>query len=366
MPEPSKVRNRVLPKTFFLKDFNRFSASRYFTDLRSQRAMPETVVITGASAGVGRAVARRFAKDGCNIGLIARDSDRLERAAAEIREQGGRAEIHAGDIADPTTAENAAAAFEDTLGPIDIWINVAMATIFAPFSEITPEEFKRATEVTYLGYVYSTMAALKRMRTRNRGVIVQTGSALAYRSIPLQSPYCGAKHAIVGFTDSIRSELIHDDSAIDITVVQLPAVNTPQFDWGLNKLPNRPQPVPPIYEPEIAANAIHYAAHHPRRELWLGWSSVMAILGQRVMPGYLDRMLAKKAWSGQQTDAPALDRPNNLFSTVKGDYGAHGRFDDRARGHSSELWLVEREKAVLVVAGVVLLAAMALLAYALA
>lgn len=302
---------------------------------------PETVVVTGASAGVGRAVARRFATDGARIGLIARNAERLEKAAAEVRERGGEALACPLDVADADAVESAAARIEEAFGPIDIWINVAMATIFAPVTEISPAEFKRATEVTYLGFVYGTMAALKRMKPRDRGVIVQVGSSLAYRSIPLQAPYCGAKHAMVGFTDSLRCELIHDRSKVRIGVVNLPAVNTPQFDWGRNKMPKRPQPVPPIFQPEVPAEAIHLMAHRPKREIWLTWSTWKVMLGQKVVPGYLDHLLAKAAWSGQQTDEDAGKRPDNLFETVDGDFGAHGRFDSRASSSSSELTLAK-------------------------
>lgn len=300
---------------------------------------PKTVVLTGASAGVGRAVARRFAEDGAKIGLIARDATRLERAATEIRDKGGQAIVCPLDVTDAEALNDAAERVEAEFGPIDIWINVAMATIFAPITQIEPAEFKRATEVTYLGFVYGTMAALKRMKPRDSGVIVQTGSSLAYRSIPLQAAYCGAKHAMIGFTDSLRCELIHDKSKVRIGVVNLPAVNTPQFDWGRNKMGKRPQPVPPIFQPEIPAEAIHYMAHHPRREIWLTWSTWKVMLGQRVAPGLLDHMLAKAAYSGQESDEDAEERPDNLFETVEGDYGAHGRFGDKARASSSQLWL---------------------------
>jgi short-subunit dehydrogenase len=235
--------------------------------------MGEVVVVTGASAGVGRAVVREFAKKKADIGLIARGVERLEAAKREVEECGGRAVVVPADVADAEAVERAAERVEEELGPIDIWVNDAMTTVFAPFSQITPEEFKRATEVTYLGFVYGTMSALKRMRARNRGTVVQVGSALAYRSIPLQSAYCGAKHAIVGFTDSIRSELIHEKSDVHITVVHLPAMNTPQFSWCRTKLPRQPQPVPPIYAPEVAARAIYWAAHNRRRELYVGLST---------------------------------------------------------------------------------------------
>lgn len=303
--------------------------------------MSKTVAITGASAGVGRAVARRFARDGASVGLIARNRPRLDTAVREIEDAGGRALACAADVADPNAVEDAAEAIEGALGPIDIWINGAMATAFSPFDRLAADEFRRVTEVTYLGTVHGTMAALKRMRPRGSGVILQIGSALAYRSIPLQSAYCGAKHAVVGFTDSLRSELIHDGAKIDLVVVHLPAVNTPQFDWGRNKMPHRPQPLPPIFQPEVAADAIHYAARHPRRELWLGWPTVKAILGQRVAPGLLDLILAHRGYSGQQTGEPAATRDGNLFTAVEGEYDAHGRFDSRAQDHSAQLWFAK-------------------------
>ena len=308
--------------------------------------MSRTVVITGASGGVGRAAARRFAAPGVRIGLIARDEARLERAAEEVEAAGGKALACPADVADADAVDGAAERIERELGPIDVWINAAMATIFGPFVQVSPEEFRRATEVTYLGFVHGTMSALRRMYPRDRGTIVQIGSALAYRSIPLQAAYCGAKHAIVGFTDSLRCELIHDRSAVNLTVVHLPGVNTPQFDWGRNKMAKRPQPMPPIYQPEAAAEAIHYAADNPRRELWVGWSSVQAILGQRVAPGLLDRMLARQAWAGQQTQEDEIERDDNLFSTVEGAFGAHGRFDGRARSGSSELWVVKNARLI--------------------
>lgn len=239
------------------------------------------------------------------------------------------------DVADPEQVEAAAEKVKEAFGPIDIWINDAIVTAFCPLAEIAPEVFKRVTEVTYLGTVYGTMAALKRMRARDRGTIVQVGSALAYRSIPLQSPYCGAKSAIRGFTDSVRSELIHDRSPIHITMVQLPAVNTPQFSWGWTCLPNHPQPLPPIFQPEVAAEAIFWAAYHRRRELWVGYTAVEAILGNRIVPGLLDRRLAKVAYEGQMTDQPiSPDRPDNLFEPVPGDHGAPGIFDHQiGRAH---------------------------------
>ena len=297
----------------------------------------ETVVITGAAAGVGRATAQAFARHGARIGLLARGVDDLNAAAAEVEAAGGEALVLPTDVADSDAVEAAAAAVERQFGAIDIWVNCAMATIFARFWDITPEEYRRATEVTYLGYVHGTMAALRRMRSRDRGTIVQVGSALAYRAIPLQSAYCGAKFAIRGFTDSIRTELIHDGSRVHITMVQMPALNTPQFDWARNKMGRRPQPVKPIFQPEVAAEAILYAAHARRRELYVGGSTMKAILANKIAPGLLDRYLARD-YAGQLSHETAdPDRPDNLFAAVSGDHGAHGRFDGKARGFSLEL-----------------------------
>src|SRR6185437_2170567 len=295
----------------------------------------KVVVVTGASAGVGRAVVTEFARRGAHIGLIARGRERLEATKGEVEELGGKALALPTDVGDAQQVEAAAERVERELGPIDIWVNDAMTTIFAPFLEITPDEFERATEVTYLGQVYGTMAALKRMHPRNHGSIVQVGSALAFRSIPLQSPYCGAKHAIVGFTDSIRSELIHNGSAVHITAVMLPAMNTPQFSWCRTRLPRHPQPVPPIFQPEVAARAIVWAASHRRREVYVGWPTVEAIYAQEIAPSFADRYLASHAFAGQQTsETVSPDRPDNLFEPVQGDYSAHGIFGDRAKSVS--------------------------------
>lgn len=300
----------------------------------------EVVVVTGASAGLGRAIVDEFARNGASIGLIARDPIRLGAVAREVADIGGKAIPLAADVADHDQVEQAAEETERKLGPIDIWVNNAMATIFAPFDEVTPEEYKRATEVTYLGQVWGTMAALKRMNRRNRGHIVQVGSALAYRSIPLQSAYCGAKHAIKGFSDSIRCELIHNHSKVRITMVQMPAMNTPQFDWCRARLPNHPQPVPPIYNPEVGARAVYWAAHHSRRELRVGVSTVGAILGQKIAPGLLDLYLGRTGYASQQTNEPiSPQRPDNLFAPLSGDYRAHGSFDERATDRATELWL---------------------------
>ena len=293
------------------------------------------VVITGASAGVGRAAARAFGKMGWRVALLARGEDGLEGARREIEAAGGRALAIPTDVADPAQVEAAAERAERELGPIDVWVNNAMATIFCPVEHIPPEDFERATRVTYLGSVWGIMAALKRMKPRDRGTIVQVGSALAYRSIPLQAPYCGAKSAIRGFIDSLRSELIHDRSKVHITMVQLSAFNTPQFDWGRTCMRKQPQPVPPIFQPELAAEAIVWSALNRRRELWVGFPAVKAILGTRVAPGMIDRMLARRGYSGQHTDAPLPPgRKDNLYHPVPGDHGAHGRFDRRARSSS--------------------------------
>jgi short-subunit dehydrogenase len=300
----------------------------------------EVVVVTGASGGVGRAVAHAFAKRGACVGLLARGEKGLHDAQQEVHELGGKALVLPIDVAQPREVEAAAEAVEARFGPIDTWVNDAMATVFARFVDTSPEEFKRATEVTYLGTVYGTMAALRRMTDRDRGTIIQVGSALSYRSIPLQSAYCGAKFGIRGFTDSIRSELLHDRSKVHITMVQLPGVNTTQFNWCRSKLPRHPQPVPPVYQPEIPAEAVYWSAHHRRRELRVGYSAVEAILGSKVAPGLADRYLARTAFSGQQiTDMPvAADRPNNLFSPVEDLAATHGIFDNRAKSRSPQLW----------------------------
>jgi NAD(P)-dependent dehydrogenase (short-subunit alcohol dehydrogenase family) len=273
------------------------------------------------------------------MGLLARGEDGLDGARAEVEAAGGRALAVATDVSRAEDVERAAEEIERKLGPIDVWVNNAMVSVFSPFSEMTADEFRRVTEVTYLGVVYGTMAALKRMIPRDRGTIVQVGSALAYRSIPLQSAYCGAKHAIRGFTDSIRCELAHDRRHVRITMVQMPALNTPQFSWVRTRLPRRPQPVPPIFEPEVAALAIAYASRRPRREIDVGGSTVAAIVGNAVAPRLLDRYLGRTGYASQQTAEPLpAERPDNLFAPVAGDHGAHGRFDVRSRRRSVELW----------------------------
>jgi short-subunit dehydrogenase len=303
-------------------------------------AFPKVVVVTGASAGAGRAAVRLFAKKGADVALIARGKDGLEAAKREVESYGRRALVLPTDVSDADAVEKAADRAEYELGPIDVWVNVAMVSVFSPFLEMTAKEFKRVTEVTYLGYVYGTMSALKRMQARNRGTIVQVGSALAYRSIPLQAAYCGAKHAIVGFTDSIRCELTHTNSNVHITAVHMPALNTPQFSWVKSRLPRKPQPVPPIFEPEVAAQAIVYAATHRRRELWVGAPTVEAIQAQKFIPGLLDKYLGKTGYDAQQYDGPAdPNRPNNLWEPLPGDFGAHGNFDSRAHKRSWQLTL---------------------------
>jgi NAD(P)-dependent dehydrogenase (short-subunit alcohol dehydrogenase family) len=299
---------------------------------------PETVVITGASAGLGRAAAREFGRHGAKIGLIARGTDGLEAAKREIEDLGGTALVLPTDVADSAAVEQAAVSVEEQLGPIDIWVNNAMASVFSPVKEMKPEEYKRVTEVTYLGVVYGTLAALRHMLPRNRGTIVQVGSALVYRSIPLQSAYCAAKHAIAGFTDSLRCELIHDKSKIHLTMVQMPALNTPQFGWVKSRLTHKAKPVPPIFQPEVGARAIYWAAHHRRRELYVGGPTVEAILANKLAPGALDRYLGRTGFRSQQTAEPEdPNRPDNLWEPVPGDHGAHGAFDAVAHERSWEL-----------------------------
>jgi NAD(P)-dependent dehydrogenase (short-subunit alcohol dehydrogenase family) len=325
-----------------------------------QRHERLVVVVTGGSAGIGRAIAQAFARRGARVAVLARGNDRLASTRGDIEQLGGEALVLPTDVADPQQVEAAADEVERRWGAIDAWINNAMATTFSPVADITADDVRRATEVTYLGAVWGTMAALRRMKPRDRGVIVQVGSALAYRSIPLQAPYCAAKAALRGFTDSLRSELIHDNSAVRLTMVQLSAFNTPQFDWGRTTMPRRPQPVPPVFQPELAAEAIVRAVLHERREWWVGWPAVQAILAQRLVPGFLDRVLALRGYSAQQGDEtlPA-EHSDNLYRPPAGDPGAHGRFDAIAHERSIQWWL-SVHRAVFAAAAIVLLALLGL------
>ena len=300
---------------------------------------PEIVVVTGATSGVGRAVVERFAREGAHIALLARDRGGLEATVHEVERLGGTALPIPTDVADADAVDAAAAATEEALGEIDIWVNNAMTTVFAFFKDVEPEEFRRATEVTYLGSVWGTRAALKLMLPRDRGTIVQVGSALAYRGIPLQAAYCGSKHGTKGFFESVRSELLHDGSKVHFTMVQLPGLNTPQFDHCRSKMENQPMPVPPIYQPEVAADAVYFAAHAKRRQVYVGGSTVATILGNKIAPWLGDWYLAKTGVQGQQTDAHVGPRDGNLFAPAGG--GAHGRFDAQAKSRSYQLWADE-------------------------
>ena len=314
------------------------------------------VVITGGTAGVGRATARAFATRGDDVAVLARGEDGLEGTRLEIELMGRRALAIPVDVSDAAAVEAAAERVERELGPIDVWVNNAMTTIFGPLWEITPEEYERATRVTYLGGVWGTMAALRRFRARGTGTLVQVGSALAYRAIPLQSPYCGAKHALRAMTDALRAELLHEGlTGIRLTMVHLPGLNTPQFDWGRCKMPYQPEPVPPIYQPEVAARAIVWAAEHDRRELFVGYPTVKTVWGEKLAPGYLDHYLARHTWEGQETGEPVSPgRRDNLFEPVPGDHGAHGRFDAEARSFAPQLQLTEHRNWLL--AGAALIA----------
>ena len=331
------------------------------SDAKTARRV-KTVVVTGASAGVGRATAHAFAKRGDNVALLARGKAGLEGAAREVRELGGTPLVIPTDVADADAIDKAAEQIEQELGPIDIWVNNAMASVFSPVDEMTPEEYKRVTEVTYLGTVYGTLAALRRMKRNGGGHIIQIGSALAYRGIPLQSAYCGAKHAIQGFCDSLRAELIHDDSPVKLTMIQLPAVNTPQFDWVKSRLPGRAQPVPPIYQPEVVADAVVWCSERTKRELLLGASAAIVVTGNKFAANVGDHYLAATGFKSQQTGVPEdPDRPNNLWSPVDDevDHGTHGRFDDRAHG-SSLLFKAEKAHVPIVAAGLALAGAVGL------
>ncbi len=326
----------------------------------------QIVVVTGASGGIGRAVAQAFAGRGATIALLARGQQGLEGAAEDVRRAGGTPIVIPTDVSDHRAVFDAAARVENEAGPIDIWVNVAFTSVFAPFEEITPEEYKRVTEVSYLGYVYSTMAALQYMRPRDRGTIVQVGSALAYRGIPLQSAYCGAKHAIQGFNESLRCELLHGRSNVHVTMVQMPAVNTPQFSWVLSRLPRHAQPVPPIYQPEVAAEAVLFAADHPRRrEYWVAASTAGTLIANAVAPGLLDRYLGRTGFSSQQTDQPKEpDQPVNLWEPADGadghDFGAHGIFDATSKSRSSQLWASHHHDLFAALGGTAAVAAAAL------
>lgn len=311
------------------------------------------VMITGASAGVGRATAVAFAREGARIGLLARGRAGLEGARRDVEAAGGDAVICEADVADPDAVDRAASDVERAFGPIDVWINNAMASVFSPIREMTPAEFRRVTEVTYLGVVHGTLSALRRMLLRDRGAIVQVGSALAYRAIPLQSAYSAAKHAVQGFCESLRTELLHDGSQIRLSMVQLPAINTPQFEWVKSRLSRRAQPVPPIFQPEVAARAIVWAARHQHPELVVGWPTLAAIFGNTIAPRLIDRYLEDAGYEQQQTDEPEdPERPHNLWEPVDAtvDFGAHGRFDARAHEQSVELWAAQH-RATIALAG---------------
>lgn len=310
------------------------------------------VAITGASAGLGRAIVREFARHGARIGLIARNREALEAARAEVERAGGEALVCPADVSDPAQVAQAAQAIEDRFGPLDVWVNDAMVTVVSPVEALKPEEVRRVTEVSYLGAVYGTMEALKRMRPRDRGVIVQVGSALAYRAIPLQAAYCGAKFALRGFTDALRSELFHQGSRVRLTMLQMPALNTPQFDWCRTRMDRAPQPVPPVFAPEVGARAVWWAARHPRREFAVGWPALKAIWANKLAPGLLDRYLARAGYDGQLAPQPvSAQRPDNLFESPPGDAGAHGRFDERERLYSAQAWLARHRLALGLLAG---------------
>ncbi|WP_175409251.1 SDR family oxidoreductase [Streptomyces sp. TRM64462] len=316
------------------------------------RTTRQTVVVTGASGGIGRATARAFARRGARVGLLARGRTGLEAAAREVEQLGGTALVVPADVADHDQVQAAATAVEDAFGPIDVWVNTAMVSVLAPFTDVAPDEFRRVTEVTYLGYVHGTRAALDRMLPRDQGTIVQVGSALGDRAIPLQSAYCAAKHAVNGFTSSLRTELLHNRSNVQVTIVQMPAVNTPQFSWVLSRMPRHPQPVPPVYQPEIAAGAILYAADHPRRRQYCAGASTLAtILAERLAPALLDRYLARTGYDSQQTaDTIPPDRPHNLWHPLDGDdgrdFGAHGVFDSTAHDRAPQLWASRHPRAL--------------------
>ena len=353
-PQSMEEQSGLSPESLIEDDRMSEQALQRAADSSITARQPEVVVVTGASAGLGRAIVRAFARQGAHIGLLARGRDGLEGARRDVESLGGRALVLPTDVSDAAQVERAAEAVEREFGPVDIWVNNAMVSVFSPVKEMKPEEYKRVMEVTYLGYVYGTLAALRRMLPRDRGCIVQVGSALAYRGIPLQSAYCAAKHAVQGFTESLRCELIHDHSNVRVTMVQLPAMNTPQFSWVKSRLPRKPQPVPPIYQPEIGAEAVLFAAHNDRREMYVGYSTVEAIIGDKIAPGFADWYLARNGYDAQQTREPVEpDRRDNLWESVPGDRGAHGDFDTRATNSSPQLW-ANTHRGWLIAAGVVL------------
>ncbi|MGQ9424329.1 SDR family oxidoreductase [Gilvimarinus sp. F26214L] len=322
----------------------------------------QVVAVTGASAGIGRAIAKAFAREGARVGLIARSASALNEVHAEIKMAGGEALALPCDVSDRQAVESATDRIEKELGEIDIWVNCAMLTVFSRAVDIEPDEYRRVTDVTYHGYVHGTTAALKRMTPRNRGHIIQVGSALSYRSIPLQSAYCGAKHAVRGFSDSLRSELIHEGIQVEVSMVQLPAFNTPQFLWGRSHLDQKPQPLPPIHGPALAAEAIVWTAKNPQREVWVGWPSWQAILGNKLLPGFLDRYMAKKAWEGQFTGEKAPPHsPDNLFQTIDALHSEQGPFSDRSISRKPILWHVKNQNFWVNGAGFLLLLAVFLL-----
>ncbi|MCC9136924.1 SDR family oxidoreductase [Pontibacter silvestris] len=315
-------------------------------DNKQHKERKGIAVVTGASAGLGRAIARAFAKDGYDVALLARGKDGLQGAQKEIENMGRKAIYFSVDVADGQAVDDAASQIEEQLGEIDVWVNNAMNSVFSPVKEMEPDDYKRVTEVTYLGQVYGTLAALKRMQPRDKGSIVLVGSALAYRGIPLQSAYCASKHAVQGFYDSLRTELLHDKSNVKVTMVQLPAMNTTQFGFVKSRLPNKPRPMGTIYQPEVAAEVIVYAAHHNRREYRVGFSTLEAIIGNKIAPWFADFVLSKNGYKGQQTDEPEdPSRRNNLYEPLPGDHGAHGRFDSQATYSSPQTWLsLHRDK----------------------
>lgn len=328
------------------------------------RSPEEIVVVTGASSGIGRATVRRFARPGVSLALIARGREGLEGARREVEQAGGRALMLPLDVGDAEAVDAAAQAVEDALGPIDIWINSAMATVFAFLKDIDADEFRKANETTYFGSVWGIQAALRRMLGRDRGTIVQVGSAMAYQGIPLQAPYCGAKHGVQGVIESLRTELRHEGSNVHLTTVQLPGINTPQFEHARNKFPTRSIPVAPYYQPEVAADAVHWAAHHRRREVWVGVPTIYTIWGNRMAPWLAERYLARTAVGGQLTDTPLPPgREDNLESSPPGDPGAHGPYEAKAHPRSLQARLSEHRRAALAVGAAALAGAVAGLAF---